>query len=361
MNQEIRPGPPPAGPSEEEDPYRYGWRYLRKKLPDGTETVDIVPLSYEDLLYPEEDDFVVQKPPHFTDTIYCHYSLKAFYADQPSVVVLSDCRVDWGVAGVRPLGPDVLVLFAVREWRQQGTFRIAEEGGEPVLVMEIASPSTRDHDWERKPDLYYRAGVQKYVILDRGPDGEDPAQLSGFQRGATGWVPLPPDAQGRLDLAPVGLLLGIEDDRPWLYNAATGERLPDHTEALQALAETKQKRMDAEATLQQEAQARADAEAKLQQEAQARADAESKTRDAEAKLQQETKARADAESKARQEAQARADAESKARDAESKTGDAEAKLQQEAQARADLEKRLRALEDQLRRPQDQRGENPTPP
>jgi Uma2 family endonuclease len=320
MNQELRLTPPPASPSEEEDPYRYGWRYLRKKLPDGTETVDIVPLSYEDLLYPEEDDFVVQKPPHRRDADYCHGTLEMVYADQPSVVVLGDCRVDWGVEGVRPLGPDILVLFDVWHWYQRGTFRIAEEGGRPILVIEIASPSTRGHDLERKPDLYYRAGVQKYVIVDRGPDGEDPARLRGYERGPNGWIEQKPDAQGRLNLAPVGLLLGLENDRPWLYDAATGQRIEDRIEFRNARIEAEAKARDAEAKAR-------DAEAKAR-------DAEVKARDAEAQMR-------DAEAKARQEAQMRADT--------------EAKLRQEAQARADMEKRLRELEDQLRRQQDKSG------
>src|SRR5262249_19797890 len=156
-----------------------------------------------------------------------HGSLETFYAESPDVVVLGDCRVDWGVAGVRPLGPDVLVLFEVREWLQQGTFRVAQEGGRPILVVEVASPSTRVHDLGAKPELYYRAGVQRYLIIDRGPQGENPARLLGYERGPTGWQALTPDPQGRLSLAPVPLLLGIVDDHPWLYDAAIGERLPN--------------------------------------------------------------------------------------------------------------------------------------
>jgi Uma2 family endonuclease len=304
MNEILRPQPPDDGRSEEDDPFRYGWRYVRRTRPDGTEDVDLVPLTLEDLLYPEEDDFVVQKPPHFRDVVYFHGALETYYAGQPGVVVLGDCRVDWGVAGVRPLGPDILVLFDVNQWFQRGTFRIAEEGGRPVLVLEVASPSTRVHDLGAKIDLYYQAGVERYVLVDRGPQGKDPVRLKGYQRGPQGWLEVPPDAQGRLSLAPVGLLLGIEDDRPWLYDAATGQRLPDRSEL---------------------AQARADAEAKAREEAQARADAEVKARDAEAK----------------------------ARDAEAKARDAEAKARDEAQARAALEKQLRELEDQLHR---QRGQ-----
>src|SRR4051794_17264034 len=124
MNQLLRTGPPPH-PPDEGDPYRYGWRYVRRSLPDGRDVVDQIPLSFEDVLYPEEDDFVVQKPPHLRDFEYCHANLEAHYVGQAGVVVPGDCRVDWGVEGVRPLGPDILVLFDVREWLQGGTFHIA--------------------------------------------------------------------------------------------------------------------------------------------------------------------------------------------------------------------------------------------
>jgi hypothetical protein len=250
--------------------------------------------------------------------------LESHYASKASVVVLGDCRVDWGVEGVRPLGPDILVLFDVREWHQRGTFRIAEEGGRPILVLEFTSPSTWEHDVGAKIDLYYRAGVQKYIIVDRGPSGEDPARLIGYERGPTGWVPLELDAQGGLDLAPLDLWLELKDDHPWLYETATGRRMPAPVEWNQVLA-------NAEAAAQEQTQARAAAEARAQAEAQGRAEAETRA-------QTEARARAEAESRAQAEAQARAEA--------------EARAQAEAQARATLEKRLREMEDQLREQQD---------
>jgi colicin import membrane protein len=318
----------------EEDPFRYGWRYVRSKLPDGREVVDQVPLSWEDVLYPEEDDVVINDPIHLRDFMYCHGALETFYNGRSDVVVLGDCRVDWGVEGVRPLGPDVLVLFEVRQWRQARTFRIAQEGGRPILVVEIASPSTWEHDLYSKPDLYYRAGVQRYVIVDRGPEGEDPPRLLGYQRGAQGWDDLPLDAEGRLDLAPVPLRLGLEGDRPRLYDAATGQMLPDRTELTQALAEAEERerlkevaRVKAEKKAQRETKARARLAKKAEDEVKAREEAEKEARKAEREARK-------AEKEARKEAKAREKAEARAR--------------QEAEARAALEQRLRELEEQLR-------------
>ena len=164
--------------------------------PDGTEVLEEVPQSRRSAL------------PRRRGTLSCtNRSIRAisslasapsrtFYATQPDVVVLGDCRVDWGVEGVRPLGPDIVVLFDVRQWLRRATYRRAEEGGRPVLVVEIGSPSTRVHDLGAKLDLYYRVGVQQYVIVDRGPQNEDPKCLIGYRRGPTGWLPLVPDTQG---------------------------------------------------------------------------------------------------------------------------------------------------------------------
>src|SRR5437870_12983233 len=115
MNQLLRADKPTDEPRREEDPFRYGWRYVRRTLPDGTQELATIPLTQEQILYPEEEDFVTQKSPHLRDFEYCHGTLETFYAGRLDVVVLGDCRVDWGVEGVRPLGPDVLVLFGVRE------------------------------------------------------------------------------------------------------------------------------------------------------------------------------------------------------------------------------------------------------
>ncbi len=372
----ARVGPPPAKSGEENDPYRFGWRYVRRELADGREVYDQVPLSWEDLLYPEEEDFVVESPTHRRDYNYCHDALETLYRDDGSVVVLGNCRIDFAAAGVRPLGPDVVVLFGVHQWLRQATFEVAVEGGWPVVVIEVSSPSTRSHDLANKPDLYYRAGVEKYVIVDRGWQGTDPPRLIGYQRGPQGWLRLPADPRGWLDLSPVSVFLGLEGDRAWLYHAATGTRLPDLTGATIAkenaeakVRDAEEQIRDAEEKIRDEAKARADAEGKVRDEVKARADAEAKARDAEAKARDaeatardETKARADAEAKARDAEAKTRDAEAKAReaeakardeatarlDAEAKARDAEAKARDEATARVSLEERLRELERQLR-------------
>ena len=125
MEQAVRTETRRSGVAEADDPFRYGWRYVRRTQPDGTTVIDEIPLTRDDLLYPEEGDFVVQEPWHTQDFTYCYSALTAWFAAQSDVVVLGDCRVDWGVAGMRPLGPDVVVLYEVPHWHRRATFHLS--------------------------------------------------------------------------------------------------------------------------------------------------------------------------------------------------------------------------------------------
>jgi colicin import membrane protein len=133
-----RPGPP------DPDPYRYGWRYVRQTRSD-TEAFDQVPLTLEDV-HPEVGDFIVQTDPHDSDRAYLKAVFKARLNDDRSAAVLSDCRVDWNIPGVRPLGPDVAVFFGVRRHTCWSTFDVSEEKARPALVIEVTSPETRTND-----------------------------------------------------------------------------------------------------------------------------------------------------------------------------------------------------------------------
>jgi len=150
------------------DPYRYGWRYVRVRRPDGTVDFDQVPLVLEDLLHPEVDDFIVQNSAHHDDRGYLKMVFKARLKPDPGAVVLSDCRVDWNIPGVRPLGPDVAVFFGVERDRNYdwATFNVAAEKARPALVIEVTSRNTRKNDLGIKVDYYRRAGVPLYVIAD---------------------------------------------------------------------------------------------------------------------------------------------------------------------------------------------------
>ena len=213
MSTVSRPKPPKSPPPEP-DPFRYGWRYVRVEHPDGTVCFDQIPLTLEDVLHPEVGDFIVQTDGHDSDLNYLKDVFKAQLADDPLKAVISDCRVDWNLPGVKPLGPDVAVFRGIQRHRDWSTFDVQAEGAEPLLVVEVTSPDTRQNDVVTKVDYYHRAKVPLYVIADVREQGEDRViELIGYRYQRTGYQRIPLDERGWIWLEPVQLWLGLSRDR----------------------------------------------------------------------------------------------------------------------------------------------------
>jgi colicin import membrane protein len=329
-------------PLPEDDPFRYGWRYVRRPTPDDPDHLEQVPLTLEDVLHPEVGDFIVHSDRHETDRMYLTAVLRARLEPHGQAIVLSDVRVAWDVPDLRPHGPDVMVIPGLRERRDWSTFDVAEEGVRPALIIEITSPETRENDVVRKVAHYARAGVAQYVIVDNlGRRGERQLRLLDYRLVGDTYRLQPPDARGWVYLEVAGLWLGVEGDHVVCYTD-DGTAFGDYATVVQQAADEAAARAEAEARARAaEAQARAAAE-QAQWEAAARAEAEALARVAAEQARREAAARAEAEEQARREAEARAAAEALARAAE-------AQAQREAAARAELEARLRELEAELQR------------
>jgi colicin import membrane protein len=329
-------------PIPEDDPFRYGWRYVRRPTPDDPDHLEQVPLTLEDVLHPEVGDFIVHSDRHETDRMYLTAVLRARLEPHGQAIVLSDVRVAWDVPDLRPHGPDVMVIPGLRERRDWSTFDVAEEGVRPALIIEITSPETRENDVVRKVVHYARAGVAQYVIVDNlGRRGERQLRLLDYRLVGDTYRLQPPDARGWVYLEVAGLWLGVEGDHVVCYTD-DGTAFGDYATVVQQAADEAAARAEAEARARAaEAQARAAAE-QAQWEAAARAEAEALARVAAEQARREAAARAEAEEQARREAEARAAAEALARAAE-------AQAQREAAARAELEARLRELEAELQR------------
>jgi Uma2 family endonuclease len=269
------------------DPYRYGWRYKRITRRDGSVAFLQVPLTLEDVLHPEVGDFIMQTDPHDSDLVYLKEVFKAQLADDPQAVVLSDCRVDWNIPGVKPLGPDLAVFFGVRRHVGWSTFNVAKEGARPALVIEVTSPETRINDVEIKVDYYHRAGVPLYVIADVVEENENNRriELIRYDRGPRRYKRARPDKRGWIWLAPVRLWLGLTRDRLGgfirlaCFDPDTGLELGDYSA-------TRRELVEARALAEAQSQARALAEARALTEARARSLAEERVRALEAQLKQ---------------------------------------------------------------------------
>ncbi len=255
---------PPA--PEDENPFRYGWRYVRKTQANGKEALEQVPLTLEDVLHPQEEDCIPENPYHEWDRRYLHDVFEARLLDNPTAVTFSDCLIAWGVKGLRKHSPDISVFFgARRKYRGlKGTYYVAREKARPVLAIEITSPDTRLNDLEIKVVHYHLAHVPLYIIVDRERE-EGPPRLIGYRYTEARYVRMTRDEQGRLLLKPLGVRLGIRDNRVVCYDAATDEELGDYTTIHLALgAETKARKEEAKARKAAEKRA-ANAETRLRE------------------------------------------------------------------------------------------------
>jgi Uma2 family endonuclease len=321
--------------SDEVDPYRYGWRTVRVVGPGGTESFEQVPLTSEDVLFPEIGDHIVQSDPHDVDVHYLKDVFNSRLDANPRAVVLSDCGVDWNLEGVRPLCPDVAAFDEVRERRPWKIFDVAAEEARPLAVVEVTSPNTRTNDVEAKFDFYHQARVPLYVIVDAiVDDGVDRRlRLMAYDYTPAAYRQITPDERGWIWLEPVRLWLAVTKERRlgWERVACfdeNGNELGDYTAVTKALSLEMEARLQAEARAAFEAEARQLAERQRVSEAEARAQAEGQAA-AEARRAAAEAARAAAEAEARGQAEARAAAETQARArAEARIRELEAALEQ---------------------------------
>jgi Uma2 family endonuclease len=246
MTRVASSGLPPTGPPPRDDPFRYGWRYVKRTLPDGQTVLDEVPLTLEDVLHPQEDDVIPENSQQETDRRYLASVFHARYADDPHILILSDCLIDWGVHGLQPHSPDIAVLDGVRTRQGRwGTYRLRVDGGHPLLVIEIVSPDTRRNDVVIKVDHYHRVGVPLYVLVDW--EREDrPRRLLAYRDTPKGYVEVPLDPAGRVVLGATGILMGMQDDRVVCYDQATGREVGDYVQVCRQLEQETAARQAAE-------------------------------------------------------------------------------------------------------------------
>jgi Uma2 family endonuclease len=189
----------------------------------------------EALLHPKDEDLPFESHFHNEDRSYLRCVIG--YRLPPGWLILSACRVDWGVPGIEPHGPDVSVFKDLRgpkkKWQ---TFSVGKEKVKPVLVIEIADSSTRQYDLKIRIDEYYRAGVPWYAIVDTYVRHDvRVVQIIGYRSGPTRYETLALDKRGRLLIEPLGLLLGAWRDRVRLWDTSTGEQISTYREIVREI------------------------------------------------------------------------------------------------------------------------------
>src|SRR5436305_2968987 len=163
MPADWEPEPAPSA-----DPFRYGWRPKLVPLPNGAFDEQWIPLTAEDLLDPQLGDVVPQGGVHFKLVRDLADVLDRHFEARKDVYVAGDLKMLWGIPGLSEPAPDVAVIFGVPRELEPTTFDVVEEGALPALVIEVVSSTdskTRENDYEKKVEIYQRAGIPEYLIL----------------------------------------------------------------------------------------------------------------------------------------------------------------------------------------------------
>ena len=250
---------PPADwetqPAPSADPFRYGWRPKYVHLPSGEVIEEWIPLTPEDLLDPQLGDVIPQSGEHADYLLHGANLLRDYFKPRPDVYVAVDMKMLWRIPGLQEPSPDVAVIPGYRPRETPPTsFDVVEEGTRPCLVLEVVSSSDAElwrNDHEKKVEIYRRAGIPEYVLLDPPrPATQNRLLLTGHRLGRDGcYRDIEPDGEGRLLSETTQLLFGVDPDGRNLFilDAATGRRLQTSEDLRTALKAEAEARRAAEA------------------------------------------------------------------------------------------------------------------
>jgi hypothetical protein len=129
----------------------------------------------------------------------------------------------WGIPGLKCPSPDIAIVQGIRDKRtSRPSFDVRKEGVRPSLIIELVSSDddeVRANDYVKKVEIYRRAGIPEYFILDPpAPKTQDRLLLTAYRLASDGrYRRIEPDAGGRLLSETTGLLFGVESDGKTLF------------------------------------------------------------------------------------------------------------------------------------------------
>ena len=246
------------------EPYRGKGMILMRWVdtPDGGRKQMDFRLTPELFLHQTHEDRICYCTRHNDAVLEIAHLLRHHFRSAPDVTVFRDMLHLLG-PGLPTPGPDVSV---VRGLRKQETERfeldLERDGVRPCLIVEVVSPGDRlirQADLKDKVEVYERAGVQEYVIVDWTLMNLR-FRLVGYRLDSSGrYQPIQPDTEGRFlsETAGVWFQVSPVGQRILLYEHPTGRRLLN-------LEEQEERAKDAERKALREGEARKAAEAEVE-------------------------------------------------------------------------------------------------
>jgi Uma2 family endonuclease len=240
----------PAEPRWEDDPFRYGYRW-------GEKPGEMIPLTFEDLLDPQEGDVVPDDNLNHRLALYFNHFLEHQFAGEEDVMTGGDLKLRFGEKGKGP-APDAFVLKGVRDRdRRRGSFWIGREPGRLVLAVEIVSKNYKDKDYVDSKAIYEREKVPEYVLIElQGEYLDGPYKLTCYRLDESGvYRQVEADENGGIVSEQANLRIE-PDAEGWglrVTDLRTGERLLRPGEEAEARREAEARAQEAEARAQDEA------------------------------------------------------------------------------------------------------------
>jgi hypothetical protein len=212
--------------------FEFGFRYVSEVNADGKTTLREVPLTLEDLLYPQEGDRTVESHAHQVDRRYAAQVFETRCWLPPETFVSSDLLIDWGIPGINNTAADVAVFSGLleRPAHQTRTLRLTQSRERCRLVLEIVSPNSRANDVERKMILYHNVGIPMYAILDQQTE-DGPRYLHGYRWTENEYEEMELTEEGRLRVDFLELDLAVINERLVCFDIESGEELGDYAQA----------------------------------------------------------------------------------------------------------------------------------
>ncbi len=218
----------PAAPGAN-DPYRLGFRVRAVTSPDGRTVREQIPLTREDLVYPQEGDVVADGFPHNWFLVPLYDAIRRHLGRRPAILVTFSTVLVLGDG--KNAGSDVAVIEG--DVDLSGIHRainLRAVGGRLVFALEAVSTSAkelRDKDLEDNVERYAEEGVAEYLtvfpVVERRVRNLVGRRLSDQGEYET----IAPDAEGRVYSEQLSLYFYIDPESEELVavDAETSRRL----------------------------------------------------------------------------------------------------------------------------------------
>lgn len=183
-------------------------------------------LTPYDFLNPQPGDEFFHGGRHDAVVTYLVRCLRHLYRYNPFVAILSGAKLVWDDPALPQPMPDVAVVADLPDpQRFRSTLDVASEGVHPRCILEVTSPHLATVDLVDKHDLYARARVQEYIIIQ--PVALSPSQpatlsVTGFRLDQDVYQPIFPDNQGRIYSATNKAWFLADDDHLQIIEERTG-------------------------------------------------------------------------------------------------------------------------------------------